>query len=68
MHYHFRRGPVAFFVMDGRTARGDDDEFPIFGRRQWADLKVWAASSEARDEDAEADAEDAEAKAGAKPA
>jgi hypothetical protein len=48
LHYHFRRGPVAFFVMDGRSQRGTDRDFPIFGRRQWRDFVAWASSPETR--------------------
>lgn len=51
VHYHFRRGPAAFFFMDSRTHRGLEDDFPIFGRQQWNDIQTWAASPEARDAD-----------------
>lgn len=51
MHYRFRRGPVAFFMMDGRTQRGTDSEYPIFGEKQWRELTEWARSSEAQDAD-----------------
>ncbi len=51
VHYHFRRGPVAFFSLDSRTCRGKDDEFPILGRRQVDDLRRWATSPEVLDAD-----------------
>ena len=51
VHYHFRRGPVAFFVMDARTERGKDEDFPIFGATQWRDFVAWARSAEARSAD-----------------
>jgi hypothetical protein len=51
LHYHFRRGPAAFFVVDGRTHRrpdpdDDDVDFPVIGRSQLDDLRDWAADSE----------------------
>ena len=39
-HYAFRWGPASFFVMDGRTQRGEGT--PVFGRRQLDDLRRWA--------------------------
>jgi hypothetical protein len=45
-HYSFRRGPAAFFVMDGRTQRGEGT--PVFGRVQLADLRAWARSPDTR--------------------
>jgi len=51
-HYHFRRGPAAFFMMDSRSKRGTDGEFPSFGKEQWRDFVAWAKSSdEVRDAD-----------------
>ena len=51
LHFSFRRGPAAFFVMDGRTQRGVDEAFPVFGRAQWRDIERWAASDEVREAD-----------------
>ena len=51
VHYHFRRGPAAFFLMDSRTHRGLESGFPIFGQQQWNDIERWAASDEARSAD-----------------
>ena len=61
IHYHFRWGPAAFFVMDNRTARRYPDAvgkpapgrpapptFPILGPEQYADLQAWAGSADAR--------------------
>lgn len=45
-HYSFRRGPAAFFVMDGRTQRGEGT--PVFGQRQLDDLRAWARSPDTR--------------------
>lgn len=45
-HYSFRRGPAAFFVMDGRTQRGEGT--PVFGQRQLADLRAWARDPDTR--------------------
>jgi hypothetical protein len=45
-HYSFRWGPAAFFVMDGRTQRGEGS--PVFGTRQLRDLQDWATSPETR--------------------
>ena len=45
-HYSFRRGPAAFFVMDGRTQRGEGT--PVFGQRQLADLRAWARNPDTR--------------------
>jgi len=45
-HYSFRRGPAAFFVMDGRTQRGEGT--PVFGQRQLADLQAWARNPDTR--------------------
>jgi hypothetical protein len=45
-HYSFRRGPAAFFVMDGRTQRGEGT--PVFGQRQLADLRAWAGHPDTR--------------------
>ena len=48
-HYHFRWGPAAFFVMDGRTQRGQGSPpTPVFGREQLRDLRAWAGSPETR--------------------
>jgi hypothetical protein len=51
VHYHFRRGPAAFFLMDSRSHRGLESDFPIFGRQQFNDIVRWAASDEARSAD-----------------
>ena len=48
-HYSFRRGPAAFFVMDGRTQRGEGT--PVFGQAQLADLQAWARSADTREAD-----------------
>ena len=45
-HYSFRWGPAAFFVMDGRTQRGEGS--PVFGSQQLQDLRRWAASPQTR--------------------
>jgi hypothetical protein len=48
-HYHFRRGPAAFFVLDTRTRRTADaegSEFPVLGRPQLEDVRSWARSEE----------------------
>ena len=50
-HYHFRRGPAAFYVLDTRTQRSpdeddDDVDFPVIGRAQLDDLRAWAADSD----------------------
>ncbi|WP_280152268.1 alkaline phosphatase D family protein [Piscinibacter sp. XHJ-5] len=51
-HYHFRWGPAAFFVMDGRTARGSGaPATPVFGHMQLQDLQAWVASDEVRNAD-----------------
>jgi hypothetical protein len=47
LHYSFRWGPAAFFVMDGRTKRKDEGS-PVFGRDQLRDLRRWAAGRETR--------------------
>ncbi len=51
IHYHFRRGPAAFFVMDSRSRRGLENQFPIMGQRQFQDFRRWADSAEAREAD-----------------
>jgi hypothetical protein len=51
LHYHFRRGPVAFFMMDARDKRGTSSDFPVFGEEQWRDLVAWARSPEAQTAD-----------------
>lgn len=51
LHYHFRRGPAAFFVMDSRSRRGQENQFPIMGQRQFQDFRRWADSAEAREAD-----------------
>ena len=48
-HYHFRRGPAAFYVLDTRTHRvpdGKDADFPVLGRGQVDDFRTWAADSD----------------------
>ncbi len=45
-HYSFRRGPAAFFVMDGRTQRGEGT--PVFGQHQLDDLRAWARNPDTR--------------------
>ncbi|MFF4355124.1 alkaline phosphatase D family protein [Streptomyces sp. NPDC001530] len=50
--YSFRRGPVAFYVLDGRTQRGRARAgSPILGTAQRERLRQWATSREARDAD-----------------
>ncbi|MDD9205879.1 alkaline phosphatase D family protein, partial [Georgenia sp. 10Sc9-8] len=51
IHYSLRRGPVAAFMTDGRTARRKDSDAPILGRDQWAAMERWAASREVADAD-----------------
>jgi hypothetical protein len=51
LDYHFRRGPIAFYFMDSRTARGTDSQFPIIGRQQFERIRQWAFSEEARSAD-----------------
>jgi PhoD-like phosphatase len=52
LHYQFRWGPASFFVMDGRTQRGQGSPpTPVFGRQQLEDLRRWAASPETRSAD-----------------
>lgn len=50
-HYHFRRGPAAFFVVDCRTSGGQAQGYPVFGARQRADFEAWASSEETLDAD-----------------
>jgi hypothetical protein len=48
-YYDFRWGPAAFFVMDGRSHRGEGDPpTPVFGREQLTALRRWARSPETR--------------------
>jgi hypothetical protein len=49
--YHFRRGPIAFYVMDSRTARGTDNRFPILGKAQFERIRQWSLSPEVRSAD-----------------
>ena len=48
LHYSFRRGPAAFFVMDQRTRRGFESGSPILGQAQLRDLRAWANAPETR--------------------
>ena len=38
-------------MMDARSQRGLDDDFPVFGPKQWRDFVAWARSDEARTAD-----------------
>lgn len=52
-HYGFRRGPVAFFVLDTRTRRATDPDnagFPVIGQAQLNEFRRWA-DEDARDAD-----------------
>jgi hypothetical protein len=53
LHYHFRRGAAAFFVLDTRTQRSPSGvgDFPILGAQQFNDLLDWARSAETRASD-----------------
>lgn len=51
LHYHIRRGPVATFMTDGRTARKYYPDAPILGWVQWSAMKRWAASPEVTNAD-----------------
>jgi hypothetical protein len=49
LHYHFRRGPAAFYVLDTRTRRKphpENEDFPVLGRAQVDDFRAWAADSD----------------------
>jgi phosphodiesterase/alkaline phosphatase D-like protein len=50
-HYSFRRGPASFFVMDNRTARGIDPNFPILGAEQFAAMQAWANDPQTQEAD-----------------
>jgi phosphodiesterase/alkaline phosphatase D-like protein len=52
LHYHFRRGPAAFFFLDDRTQRGRvGTGSPVLGSAQIRDLAAWAGSDEVADAD-----------------
>lgn len=50
LHYAFRRGPAAFFVMDVRTGRTPGRPGMI-DQQQFDDLRAWASSADTRDAD-----------------
>jgi hypothetical protein len=47
-HYSFRWGPASFFVMDGRSQRGQGGGSATFGRQQLEDLRRWARDADTR--------------------
>jgi hypothetical protein len=53
LHYHFRRGAAAFFVLDTRTRRSPNSigDSPVLGEQQFNDLRDWARSAETRASD-----------------
>lgn len=50
-HFSFSRGPVAAFVLDVRSQRGLDADYPVMGRAQHEDLVRWAHSPAAEQAD-----------------
>jgi hypothetical protein len=51
LDYGWRRGPLAFYLLDERSHRGKEKDFPVLGAEQMRRFRAWADSKETREAD-----------------